>query len=137
MKKNQRRHARVKPRAMSSRVRVGGALHLGLAVENLSLGGAFVRCAQVPPLRSHATLEVLSSPAHAADWDRPKAQRLLWDATLEPLSAAVAELRASIVPTMADRARSAGAKTLAKTVRAKVVRAKTSRARTVRAEDGR
>ncbi len=59
MKKNQRRHARVKPKAMSSRVRVGGALHLGLAVENLSLGGAFVRCAQVPPLRSHATLEVL------------------------------------------------------------------------------
>ena len=59
MKKNQRRHARVKPKAMSSRVRVGGALHLGLAVENLSLGGAFVRCAQVPPLRSHATLEVM------------------------------------------------------------------------------
>lgn len=59
MKKNQRRHTRVKPKAMSSRVRVGGALHLGLAVENLSLGGAFVRCAQVPPLRSHATLEVL------------------------------------------------------------------------------
>lgn len=59
MKKNQRRHARVKPKAMSSRVKVGGALHLGLAVENLSLGGAFVRCAQMPPLRSHATLELM------------------------------------------------------------------------------
>lgn len=58
MKKNERRHTRIKPKAMSSRVRVGGALHLGLAVENLSLGGAFVRGAQAPPLRSHATLEL-------------------------------------------------------------------------------
>ncbi len=58
MKRNQRRHARVKPKAMSSRVRVGGALHLGLAIENLSLGGAFVRCAQVPPLHSYASIEL-------------------------------------------------------------------------------
>ena len=58
MKKNERRHTRIKLRAKSSRVRVGGALHLGLAVENLSLGGAFVRCPQAPPLRSHATLEL-------------------------------------------------------------------------------
>lgn len=58
MKRNQRRHARVKTKAMSSRVRVGGALHLGLAVENLSLGGAFVRCAQVPPLHSYASIEL-------------------------------------------------------------------------------
>ncbi len=58
MKPNQRRHARVKPKAMSSRVRVGGVLHLGLAVENLSLGGAFVRCAQSPPLHTHAMLEL-------------------------------------------------------------------------------
>lgn len=58
VKKNQRRHARVKTKAMSSRVRVGGGLHLGLGVENLSLGGAFVRCAQVPPLHSYASLEL-------------------------------------------------------------------------------
>lgn len=58
MKKNQRRHARVKTKAMSSRVRVGGALHLGLSVENLSLGGAYVRCAQVPPLHSYASIEL-------------------------------------------------------------------------------
>jgi hypothetical protein len=43
---------------MSSRVRVAGALHIGLAVENLSLGGAFVRCAQTPALKTHASLEV-------------------------------------------------------------------------------
>lgn len=43
---------------MSSRVRVAGALHIGLAVENLSLGGAFVRCAQTPPLKTHASLEL-------------------------------------------------------------------------------
>ncbi len=59
MTRNQRRHARVKPKAMSSRVRVGGALHIGLAVENLSLGGAFVRCPTSPPLRSHATVELV------------------------------------------------------------------------------
>jgi len=44
---------------LASRVRVGGALHLGVAVENLSLGGAFVRCASSPPLRTHATVELL------------------------------------------------------------------------------
>lgn len=59
MTRNQRRHTRVKPKSMSSRVRVGGALHIGLAVENLSLGGAFVRCPTSPPLRSHATLELV------------------------------------------------------------------------------
>jgi len=58
VKRNQRRHARVKTKAMSSRVRVGAALHLGLPVENLSLGGAFVRCAQVPPLHSYASIEL-------------------------------------------------------------------------------
>lgn len=58
MTQNQRRYARVKPKAMSSRVRVGGVLHLGLPVENLSLGGAFIRCAQAPPLHTHATLEL-------------------------------------------------------------------------------
>lgn len=57
-KKNQRRYPRVKPKAMSSRVRVAGALHLGLPIENLSLGGAFIRCAHNPPLRSHASLEL-------------------------------------------------------------------------------
>lgn len=59
MAPDQRRHPRLKPKLLSSRVRVGGALHLGLAVENLSLGGAFVRCASSPPLRTHATVEVL------------------------------------------------------------------------------
>jgi PilZ domain len=58
-KKNQRRHARIQPRAMASRVRVGGALHIGLGVENISMGGAFVRCGQSPPLKSHATLELM------------------------------------------------------------------------------
>jgi hypothetical protein len=57
MRKNQRQHHRVKPRAMSTRVRVG-ALHIGLPIENLSLGGAFVRCAHNPPLKSHASLEL-------------------------------------------------------------------------------
>jgi hypothetical protein len=57
-KRNQRRHARIQPRAMSSRVRVGGALHIGLGVENISMGGAFVRCGQAPPLKSHASLEL-------------------------------------------------------------------------------
>jgi PilZ domain len=58
-RRNQRRHARIQPRAMSSRVRVGGALHIGLGVENISMGGAFVRCGQAPPLKSHATLELM------------------------------------------------------------------------------
>jgi hypothetical protein len=58
MTPNKRRYVRVKPKAMSSRVRVGGALHLGLAMENLSLGGAFIRCGQTPPLHTHATLEL-------------------------------------------------------------------------------
>ncbi len=57
-RRNQRKHARVHPKAMSSRVRVGGALHIGLGVENLSLGGAFVRCVQMPPLKSHTMLEL-------------------------------------------------------------------------------
>lgn len=57
-RKNQRKYPRVKPKAMSSRVRVAGALHLGLPIENLSLGGAFIRCAHNPPLRSHASLEL-------------------------------------------------------------------------------
>ncbi|MFZ5439509.1 MAG: PilZ domain-containing protein [Myxococcota bacterium] len=57
-KRNQRRHARVQPKAMSSRVRIGAALHIGLGVENLSMGGAFVRCAHNPPARSAVTLEL-------------------------------------------------------------------------------
>lgn len=57
-KRNQRKHARVQPKAMSSRVRIGGALHIGLGVDNLSLGGAFIRCAQTPPLKSQVVLEL-------------------------------------------------------------------------------
>ena len=69
-----------------------------------------------------ATLEVLSSPQPSADWARPESQQLLWDATLEPLVSEVTELTARSVSTMADRARSARAKTVAKTMRAKDVR---------------
>lgn len=58
MSKNQRRYRRVKPKAMSTRVRAAGTLHIGLPVENLSLGGAFIRCSLNPPMRSHTSIEL-------------------------------------------------------------------------------
>ncbi len=42
VERNRRQHPRVKLKQVSTRVTVGGALHIGLAVENMSLGGCFV-----------------------------------------------------------------------------------------------
>ena len=41
---NRRRHFRVKPKQLSTRVRSGEDLHIGLGIENISMGGIFVRC---------------------------------------------------------------------------------------------
>ncbi|MEW6431451.1 MAG: PilZ domain-containing protein [Myxococcota bacterium] len=43
MAQNRRRHRRVKLNRVSTRLAAQGALHIGLAVENMSLGGCFVR----------------------------------------------------------------------------------------------
>lgn len=40
---NRRQHRRVKLNRVSTRLAAGGALHIGLSVENMSLGGCFVR----------------------------------------------------------------------------------------------
>ena len=41
---NRRRYPRVKPKHLATRVRSGEELHIGLGIENISLGGTFVRC---------------------------------------------------------------------------------------------
>ena len=41
---NRRKHARVKPKQLVTRVRAGADLHIGLGIENISMGGLFVRC---------------------------------------------------------------------------------------------
>ncbi len=41
---NRRKHTRVKPRQITARIRAGEALHIGLGIENISVGGAFVKC---------------------------------------------------------------------------------------------
>jgi len=57
--RNRRRHARVKLKQVSTRLKAKDALHIGLLVENMSLGGCFVRCPT--PLRKgvEVTLEVM------------------------------------------------------------------------------
>ncbi|MDP3499713.1 MAG: PilZ domain-containing protein [Myxococcales bacterium] len=55
---NRRRHARVKPQQVTARIRSPGGLHIGLGIENLSVGGAFVRCNTVIPVASRVSLEI-------------------------------------------------------------------------------
>ncbi|MFT3839431.1 MAG: PilZ domain-containing protein [Myxococcaceae bacterium] len=58
MASNRRRHQRVKPKQLISRVQGGDALHIGLVVENLSVGGAFVRCASPMRVGTRVKLEL-------------------------------------------------------------------------------
>ena len=55
---NRRRHTRVKPRQLASRLAAGSALHLGLPVDNISMGGLYVRCLQPLPAGTKVTLEL-------------------------------------------------------------------------------
>lgn len=59
MASNNRRHHRVKPRLLSARLRVGGKLHIGVAVQDLSLGGAYVRCLTPTEVDAHVVLDIL------------------------------------------------------------------------------
>ena len=56
---NRRRHTRVKPRQLASRLASGSALHIGLPVENISMGGLYVRCLQPLPSGTKVTLELM------------------------------------------------------------------------------
>lgn len=58
MASNRRRHQRVKPKQLISRVQGGDALHIGLVVENISVGGAFVRCASPMRVGTRVKLEL-------------------------------------------------------------------------------
>jgi hypothetical protein len=58
MANNRRRHQRVKPKQLISRVQGGEALHIGLVVENISVGGAFVRCASPMRVGTRVKLEL-------------------------------------------------------------------------------
>jgi Tfp pilus assembly protein PilZ len=55
---NRRRHPRVKLNHVSTRLAATGALHIGLAVENISLGGCFVRCATPLKIGAEVHLEL-------------------------------------------------------------------------------
>lgn len=55
---NRRRHARVKPQQVTARIRSAGGLHIGLGIENISVGGAFVRCNTVIPVGGRVSLEI-------------------------------------------------------------------------------
>jgi len=55
---NRRRHARVKPQHVTARIRSAGGLHIGLGIENISVGGAFVRCNTVIPVAIRVSLEI-------------------------------------------------------------------------------
>ncbi len=58
MASNRRRHQRVKPKQLVSRVQGGEALHIGLVVENISVGGAFVRCPSPLKVGTRVSLEL-------------------------------------------------------------------------------
>lgn len=55
---NRRRHARVKPKQLASRLAAGSALHIGLPVDNISMGGLYVRCLQPLPPGTRVSLEL-------------------------------------------------------------------------------
>lgn len=55
---NRRRHARVKLRQLASRLAADNALHLGLPVDNISMGGLYVRCLQPLPAGTKVSLEL-------------------------------------------------------------------------------
>jgi Tfp pilus assembly protein PilZ len=56
--RNRRRHRRVPLKQVSTRVTSAGALHIGLAVENISLGGCFVRCPTPLKVGTEVKLEI-------------------------------------------------------------------------------
>ncbi len=60
---NRRRHPRVRPRQLATRVRSGDDLHIGLGIENISMGGIFVRCNTPMKVGRAVTLEVLRAGA--------------------------------------------------------------------------
>jgi Tfp pilus assembly protein PilZ len=60
---NRRRHPRVRPKQLATRVRSGDDLHIGLGIENISMGGAFVRCNTPMKVGRAVTLEVMRAGA--------------------------------------------------------------------------
>ncbi|MBS1150293.1 MAG: PilZ domain, partial [Myxococcaceae bacterium] len=60
---NRRRFPRVKPKQLATRVRSGDDLHIGLGIENISMGGAFVRCNSPMKVGRAVVLEVMRAGA--------------------------------------------------------------------------
>ncbi|MCC6335523.1 MAG: PilZ domain-containing protein [Myxococcales bacterium] len=57
--RNRRRYRRVQLKQVSTRLTADdGALHIGLAVENMSLGGCFVRCPTLLKVGTEVKLEI-------------------------------------------------------------------------------
>jgi len=56
--RNRRRYRRVPLKQVSTRLSANGALHIGLAVENMSLGGCFVRSANLLKVGTEVKLEI-------------------------------------------------------------------------------
>jgi Tfp pilus assembly protein PilZ len=56
--RNRRRHRRVQLKQVSTRLSGAGALHIGLAVDNMSLGGCFVRCPTPLQVGTEVKLEI-------------------------------------------------------------------------------
>jgi Tfp pilus assembly protein PilZ len=54
-----RKHGRVRAKGVASHLRDGGQLITGLSVENLSRGGAFVRCATPMPIGTAVVLDLV------------------------------------------------------------------------------
>lgn len=62
---NRRRHPRVKPKQLVTRIRSGEDLHIGLGIENISMGGLFVRCNTPMKVGLAVTLEVMRAGSAA------------------------------------------------------------------------
>jgi Tfp pilus assembly protein PilZ len=56
---NRRRFPRVRPKQLATRIRAGEELHIGLGIENISMGGVFVRCNTPMKVGRAVTLEVM------------------------------------------------------------------------------
>ncbi len=56
---NRRRFLRVRPKQIATRVRAGDELHIGLGIENISMGGIFVRCNTPMKVGRVVVLEVM------------------------------------------------------------------------------
>jgi hypothetical protein len=104
----------VKPHEVTARIRAPGGLHIGLGIDNISIGGAFVRCNTVIPVGSSVSLEITRasarpmvvpakvttcvSPADAARTGRPAGVGLVFLSVTPHIASWLTTIVAEVLP---------------------------------------